>query len=73
MDVADLIRPHPDVVAFLHHVEDEGFLDELTKLSGGRGARDAIEAWLETYGMRCVGGIDVTRPRWSGSPKRPSG
>src|SRR5207253_1220038 len=43
LDVADVIRPHPDVVAFLHHVEDEGFLDELAKLSGGREARDAIE------------------------------
>src|SRR5204863_970091 len=68
LDVADVIRPHPDVVAFLHHVEDEGFLDELAKLSGGREARDAIEAWLEKYGMRCVGEIDITRPRWSERP-----
>jgi rifampicin phosphotransferase len=68
LDVADVIRPHPDVVAFLHHVEDEGFLDELSKLSGGREARDAIEAWLEKYGMRCVGEIDITRPRWSERP-----
>jgi rifampicin phosphotransferase len=68
LDVADVIRPHPDLVAFLHHVEDEGFLDELAKLSGGREARDAIEAWLEKYGMRCVGEIDITRPRWSERP-----
>jgi len=68
LDVADVIRPHPDVVAFLHHVEDEGFLDELEELSGGREARDAIEAWLEKYGMRCVGEIDITRPRWSERP-----
>ncbi len=68
LDVADVIRPHPDVVAFLHHVEDGGFLDELAKLSGGREARDAIEAWLEKYGMRCVGEIDITRPRWSERP-----
>src|SRR5438309_69396 len=68
LDVADVIRPHPDVVAFLHHVEDEGFLDELAKLAGGREARDAIEAWLEKYGMRCVGEIDITRPRWSERP-----
>src|SRR5206468_2470372 len=65
LDVAAVIRPHPDVVAFLHHVRDEGFLDELAKLSGGREARDAIEAWLDKYGMRCVGEIDITRPRWS--------
>ena len=68
LDVADVIRPHPDVVAFLHHVEDEGFLDELAKLSGGREAREAIEAWLEEFGMRCVGEIDITRPRWSERP-----
>ncbi|MGC1215661.1 MAG: rifamycin-inactivating phosphotransferase [Micromonospora sp.] len=66
--VADVIRPHPDVVAFLQHVEGEGFLDELPRLAGGREARDAIEAWLDTYGMRCVGEIDITRPRWSEYP-----
>ena len=68
LDVADVIRPHPDVVAFLQHVEDEGFLDELPKLSGGREARDAIRAWLDKYGMRGVGEIDITRPRWSERP-----
>ena len=68
LDVADVIRPHPEVVAFLHDVEDEGFLDELAKLAGGREARDAIRAYLDTYGMRCVGEIDITRPRWSERP-----
>jgi phosphoenolpyruvate synthase/pyruvate phosphate dikinase len=68
LDVADVIRPHPEVVAFLQDVEGEGFLDELAELSGGREARDAIETWLEKYGMRCVGEIDITRPRWSERP-----
>ncbi len=68
LDVADAIRPHPDVVAFLLQVEDQNFLDELPKLAGGREARDAIRAWLDTYGMRGVGEIDITRPRWSERP-----
>ncbi len=68
LDVADVIRPHPQVVAFLEHVEDEGFLDELPRLAGGREARDAIRAFLDKYGMRCVGEIDITRPRWSERP-----
>jgi pyruvate,water dikinase len=68
LDVADVIRPHPEVVAFLQHVEDEGFLDELATLAGGREARDAIRAFLDKYGMRCVGEIDITRPRWSERP-----
>src|SRR5207249_8579711 len=68
LDVADVIRPHPEVVAFLRHVEDDGFLDELPRLAGGREARDAIRAWLDKYGMRGVGEIDITRPRWSERP-----
>jgi pyruvate,water dikinase len=68
LDVADVIRPHRDVVAFLQHVQDEGFLDELPRIAGGREARDAIRAWLDKYGMRCVGEIDITRPRWSERP-----
>jgi phosphoenolpyruvate synthase/pyruvate phosphate dikinase len=68
LDVADAIRPYPEVVAFLQHVADEGFLDELPKLPGGLEARDAIRAWLDTYGMRCVGEIDITKPRWSERP-----
>jgi phosphoenolpyruvate synthase/pyruvate phosphate dikinase len=68
LDVADVIRPHPDVVGFLQHVEGEGFLDEMTGLAGGREARDAILAWLDKYGMRCVGEIDITRPRFRERP-----
>ena len=77
LDVADVIRPHADVVALLQQVEaagrggdveGDGFLDELPELTGGREARDAIAAWLDTYGMRCVGEIDITRPRWSERP-----
>jgi phosphoenolpyruvate synthase/pyruvate phosphate dikinase len=31
-------------------------------------AREAIEAYLDRYGMRCVGEIDITRPRWRERP-----
>ncbi|MCE7010160.1 phosphoenolpyruvate synthase [Kibdelosporangium philippinense] len=68
LDVADVIRPYPDVVAFLRDVEDDGFLDKMDDLAGGPEARDAIRAYLDKYGMRCVGEIDITRPRWSERP-----
>ncbi|WP_329026041.1 rifamycin-inactivating phosphotransferase [Streptomyces sp. NBC_00690] len=68
LDIADVIRPHPEVVALLQDVEDEGFLDELAKLPGGPAARDAMEDYLDRYGMRCVGEIDITRPRWRERP-----
>ena len=68
LDVADVIRPHPEVVTFLTGVEDDDFLDELPTFAGGEEARDAIQAYLDRYGMRCVGEIDITRPRWSERP-----
>ncbi|WP_030194692.1 rifamycin-inactivating phosphotransferase [Streptomyces sp. NRRL S-87] len=73
LDVADLVRPHRDVVAFLQDVhdrgvEDGGFLDGLAGLPGGPGVRKAIEDYLARYGMRCVGEIDITRPRWHERP-----
>jgi pyruvate,water dikinase len=69
LDVADVIRPHPDVIAFLARVEDEHYLDELAEITqGGREAREAIGAYLDRYGVRCVGEIDITRPRWSERP-----
>ncbi|GAA4517370.1 phosphoenolpyruvate synthase [Actinoallomurus oryzae] len=73
LDVADTIRPHTDVVAFLRRVVDEGrdgdaFLPELAGLTGGPEARDAIRGYLEEYGMRCAGEIDITRTRWSENP-----
>ncbi|MFI6924043.1 rifamycin-inactivating phosphotransferase [Nonomuraea spiralis] len=73
LDVADTIRPYADVVAFLRRVADEGregdgFLDELAGLPGGPAARDAIRGYLDTYGMRCAGEIDITRTRWSERP-----
>ena len=68
LDVADVIRPYPEVVAYLERAGDEHFLDDLAGLEGGVEARDALAGFLDTYGMRCAGEIDITRPRWSERP-----
>jgi pyruvate,water dikinase len=68
LDVADVIRPHPEVVALLEGVEGDDFLDALAGVAGGREAREAIVDFLDRYGMRCTGEIDITRPRWSERP-----
>jgi pyruvate,water dikinase len=34
----------------------------LRKVDGGAAVAEAIEAYLENYGMRCPGEIDVTAP-----------
>ena len=68
LDVADVIRPFPQVIEYLQTVKDDNFLDGLVKLDGGPETRDAIFAYLDKYGMRCVGEIDITRTRWSEKP-----
>ena len=67
LDVADMIRPHQELIEFLQNAGDD-FVDELPKLPGGSEARDAIETYLDRYGVRCAGEIDITRPRWSEQP-----
>ena len=68
LDVADVIRPYPAVIEYLHHVKDDNFLDELVKFDGGKETQDAIYAFLNRYGMRCAGEIDITKTRWSEKP-----
>jgi rifampicin phosphotransferase len=68
LDVADVIRPYPEVIDYLHYVKDDNFLDELVKFDGGQETHDAIYAYLNKYGMRCVGEIDITKTRWSEKP-----
>jgi rifampicin phosphotransferase len=68
LDVADVIRPHREVIDYLQHAKDERFLDELVHFDGGQESRDAIYAYLDKYGMRCAGEIDITKPRWGEKP-----
>jgi pyruvate,water dikinase len=68
LDVADVVRPYPAVLEYLQHANDETFFEDLAKLEGGNAVSHAIRAYLEEYGMRCPGEIDITRPRFSEQP-----
>lgn len=68
LEVADAIRPYPEVIEFLQQVKDDNFLEELVKIPGGPVARDAFLSYLSKYGMRCSGEIDITKTRWSEKP-----
>src|SRR5262249_32641121 len=68
LDVADVIRPYPEVIEYLQQVKDDNFLEELIAFDGGRESRNAIRTYLSKYGMRCVGEIDITKTRWSEKP-----
>lgn len=68
LDVADVIRPYPEVIDYLQQVQAGSSLDELQEIHGGAEAYEAISAFLDKYGMRCAGEIDITRTRWSEQP-----
>jgi pyruvate,water dikinase len=73
VDVADVVRPHPAVVEYLEAVAadpalGESFLDGLASVPGGPEVATAFRGFLDRYGMRCLGEIDLTRPRWSDAP-----
>src|SRR5206468_11248759 len=50
LDVADVIRPHPQVIDYLQQIKDVNFLNELVKFNGGQEAYNAINAFLNKYG-----------------------
>ncbi|WP_018782277.1 phosphoenolpyruvate synthase [Bacillus sp. 95MFCvi2.1] len=68
LDVADVIRPYPEVINYLQHVKDDNFLDELVKFDGGQETQGTIYDYLSKYGMRCTREIDITKTRWSEKP-----
>ncbi|EUJ43346.1 phosphoenolpyruvate synthase [Listeria riparia] len=68
LDVADAIRPYPEVITFLQNTKAPNFLEKLDDVPGGEVARDAITRYLDKYGMRCAGEIDISRTRWSEDP-----
>ncbi|MTK63674.1 MAG: phosphoenolpyruvate synthase [Methanobacterium sp.] len=68
LDVADVIRPYPEVIDYLQHVKDDNFLEKIVKFNGGQETQDAIYDYLNKYGMRCSGEIDITRTRFSEKP-----
>jgi phosphoenolpyruvate synthase/pyruvate phosphate dikinase len=73
LNLSDVIRPYPQIIEYLQQVKDDNILEELVnpdtyRDKGGQVVHDAIITYLEKYGMRCAGEIDITRTRWSEKP-----
>jgi pyruvate,water dikinase len=67
-DAADVVRNHPAVIEYLKHASNATFFEELRDISGGEVVLPVLLSFLERYGMRGTGEIDVTRPRWREAP-----
>lgn len=69
LDVADSVRPYPDVREYLErHASDETFFEGLVLREGGEIVSKVFHSFLDKYGMRCPGEIDLTRTRWHEQP-----
>ncbi|HBX23320.1 MAG TPA: phosphoenolpyruvate synthase [Desulfotomaculum sp.] len=67
-DVADAVRKHPAVIAYLKRAADETFWEDLEAVPGGTDVLPVCSDFFARYGMRGSGEIDVTRPRWREAP-----
>lgn len=66
--VADVVRKYPEVCQYFAHAKDESFFADLSKLQGGKETEAAIKDFLQKYGIRCPGEIDITKPRFYEKP-----
>jgi phosphoenolpyruvate synthase/pyruvate phosphate dikinase len=68
LDVADVVRRYPTVMDGLQRAKDDAFFEDLAGMEGGAEVGRAMHAFLDRYGMRCPGELDITKPRWSEQP-----
>lgn len=64
-DLADVARDHPDVADALRQGAS---IDEIESCEGGDAFRDALEDYLDEFGHRATGELDISRPRWREDP-----
>ncbi len=66
--LADTARKYPEVVDYLERAEDRTFYKGLSKVKGGDIFSADLERFMELYGMRCPGEIDISNIRWWEAP-----
>jgi phosphohistidine swiveling domain-containing protein len=64
-DLADVARDHPDVADALRQGAS---IDEIESREGGEAFRAALDDYLDEFGHRATGELDISRPRWREDP-----
>jgi pyruvate,water dikinase len=69
-DLADVARPYPELTTWLADARwtAQERLQRARRISGSDAFLEALEGFLERYGMRGPAEIDVARPRWRDDP-----
>lgn len=68
-DLADQARKFPEVTEYLKMARNGTFYEGLSQVRGGEEFRIYLERFMDRYGMRCPGEIDISRTRWRESPQ----
>lgn len=67
-DLADFARDKPELMNYLKTTSRENFYSGLSKVSGGLEFKQRLDRFLLQYGARCIGEIDIAKPRWHEDP-----
>jgi pyruvate,water dikinase len=67
-DLADIVRKYPQVYSYLETAKNETFFTGLEGVLGGAEFAKNFQSFLNRFGMRCSGEIDITQPRWEEKP-----
>jgi len=68
-DLSDVVRMYPDIIRYISdNPGDDTFFEDIKKLHGGDKVVEAFNMFLDKYGMRCPGEIDITKDRWDENP-----
>jgi phosphoenolpyruvate synthase/pyruvate phosphate dikinase len=63
-DLADTARHYPQVAELIRSGDPHRFREELQNVEGGDVFGREWDRFMNLYGMRCPGEIDISRPRW---------
>ncbi|SFJ06252.1 phosphoenolpyruvate synthase [Brevibacillus centrosporus] len=68
-DLADAARPYPKLIAYLQQQDKkQDFYQGLEQVEGGDVFRLELDKFLDNFGARCPGEIDLAKPRWREDP-----
>ncbi|WLR51027.1 phosphoenolpyruvate synthase [Bacillus tianshenii] len=67
-DLADIARENKALIAYLEQAKDDSFYEQVAEVEGSERFAAAFHEFMERYGMRCAGEIDLTLPRWREKP-----
>lgn len=67
-DLADIVRQNPEIAAYLKYATADHFYEGLEEVDPKKIFAAPFVKFMEKYGMRCPGEIDVQKVRWKDDP-----